>query len=382
MKSNLISLALAGMAMAYTGSQAYAVTTARIDDESAKRAAYQSAPSNLPVTEANNNDGSFGTTVDSYAWANVSTDYNNQAVSRANNTGGSGALKMTLVWDASNDLDLIVNQPDGSYIYYGSMSDSATGAQFGGDNTGGSGSAETVTWSNPTAGTYDVFVRVRGTVPSAGETVRLVIQSTQGTEVYSTCIKKYGSDSKDVRMASFRLDNGGGSSNSSSGSSYSVPRTRSSESSSSYSSGNVISTYVPANTTTGYDSDAERRAMDAPGSGSMKATLLWNFSNDCDLIVNNCNGTDLYYGNKTEDYGNVRHHGDDTGGSGWNCETVTWGDPKSGLYDIFIRVRGSVSDGLVKLVLRKNGQTTTYSTRITNTRSDGFTDFRLVQFTY
>lgn len=334
----------------------------------------------IPITNANRNDGHFGTTVGDYARANTTEAYDAAAVRRANNAGPSAPLKFTLLWDASNDLDLIVNMPSGSdYVYYGNTSESASGGRFGGDATGGSGSAEYVTFSNPPSGIYDAFVRVRGSVPSAGEIVKLVVQNGSTTKVYTTRIKRTGTEMKDVRMCTFSAS---GSGSSGSDSSSSIPTTSASASSSSYSSGNMVSEYIPANTSTAYDSDAVSRASSAPGSGPVKVVLLWNFSNDCDLIVNQANMTDISYSNRNDSSYGAHHSGDNTGSSGWNSESIYWTSPGTGIYDVFVRVRGSVpSNGVVKAVVKNGSTTTTYATRIIKSTSD-YKDFRLVQFRY
>lgn len=334
----------------------------------------------IPVTNANSIDGSFGTTVSDYARGNFSNAYDADAVNRASNAGGNGLLKISLLWDDSNDLDLIVNEPNGTYIYFANKTNSRSGAQFGSDGFGGYGSSESATWTNPQTGVYDVFVRVRGTVPSGGEIVKVVIQAGNDTQCYTSRITKSGSDQKDVRVCSYNYT--GPSSYASTSSSIPVTTYRSSETRD-YWCGQAINAFMDAETSTAYDADAVNRANNAPGNGPLKFTLIWDFSNDCDLIANQANGTDIYFANQSDSTYGGRFHGDDVGGSGINVESITWSDPHSGgLYDAFVRVRGgAVNNGLVKLVVTKDGRSTVYSTRINKYGSDSV-DIRLANIQY
>lgn len=70
---------------------------------------------------------------------------------------GSGALRFSLIWDASGDLDLYVTTPEGSTIYYSAPS--ADGGELDIDNTtGGEGSVENVFFETPASGEYSVYV--------------------------------------------------------------------------------------------------------------------------------------------------------------------------------------------------------------------------------
>ena len=78
-------------------------------------------------------------------------------VRQAQETGQSGNLKITLLWDFQADIDLHVIQPNGKKIYYKEREDSSTGGFLDVDNrTGGNGSAENIFWDNPPKGTYTV----------------------------------------------------------------------------------------------------------------------------------------------------------------------------------------------------------------------------------
>lgn len=351
-----------------------------------------SEQSNLPITYANGTSSSYfpGNTVISYVEGNVSTTYNSNAISRARRAPGSGDVKITLVWDFNGDLDLIANTANAKDVYYGQHSEEWTGASYSGDQTGGYGSYESINFSTPKNGLYDAFVRVRS-VPSNGGDVHLVVTIDNETKVYSTRIKKSGSDIKDVRLANFYYDNSryssssssSSSSNSSSSSSSSsnsvAPTTYTSGSTNSYASGDAIDSYYQANVSTDYDSYAVTRASSLGRSGQLRVTLLWDFSNDLDLIVNQSDGKDIYFGNTSISATGAQYSGDQTGGNrSW--EQVTWSNPSSGLYDAFVRVRGTLSEGgTVKLVVTDGGSSTVYTTRIVKTASEK-KDIRIAQF--
>ena len=68
-----------------------------------------------------------------------------QAVREARNTGQTGDLKVTLLWDFYGDIDLHVMQPTGLEIYYSYPQDAVTGGALDVDNRdGGEGSAENI----------------------------------------------------------------------------------------------------------------------------------------------------------------------------------------------------------------------------------------------
>lgn len=84
-------------------------------------------------------------------------------VDRARNVGGSGDLKLTMLWDFPADVDIHVQQPNGKIINYLNKKDRGTGGYLDVDNRkGGSGAAENVFWSNPPRGTYKVWINYYG----------------------------------------------------------------------------------------------------------------------------------------------------------------------------------------------------------------------------
>lgn len=82
-------------------------------------------------------------------------------VRRAREAGGSGALKITLLWDWFADVDLHVIQPNGTEICYRHTQDDSTGGQLDRDNTiGGPNSAENIFFATPPSGNYKVWLRL------------------------------------------------------------------------------------------------------------------------------------------------------------------------------------------------------------------------------
>lgn len=84
------------------------------------------------------------------------------AVEQAQEIGGSGALKITLLWDFIADIDLHVYEPNGFHIYYDQshLHDPETGGQLDRDNIdGGPKSAENIFWTNPPSGNYRVSIK-------------------------------------------------------------------------------------------------------------------------------------------------------------------------------------------------------------------------------
>lgn len=80
-------------------------------------------------------------------------------VEQAQQTGQSGNLKVTLLWNFQGDIDLHVTQPNGKTIYYKESKDLSTGGFLDVDNRdGGDGSAENIFWANPPKGKYKVSI--------------------------------------------------------------------------------------------------------------------------------------------------------------------------------------------------------------------------------
>ena len=341
------------------------------------------------------------------------------AVSRLRRAVGNVPFAIGLLWNSSNDLDLYVNQPDATDVYFGRTSDSDSGATFGGDVRGGSNSMEYIKWTRPDTGRYDVFVRARGSVPSSGIPVEVVVLDDGESTVYKAVLQNHGSSATDYKIVFYTRSDGDNelvsvieededeieyiedvpapaastpdsvasaprparqSTATSSGDS-SLPVTNAGGSRTNYNYGEVIDNYVEANTSTARDSQAERRAASVGRNAPLKITLLWDFSGDIDLIVNQANGKDIYYGNTSESSYGAHYSGDQRGGSG-SYESIRWTRPGTGTYDVFVRARDIPSGGgLVKVVVKNGSDTTVYTTKIRKTGSD-FKDVRICQFSY
>lgn len=90
-------------------------------------------------------------------------------VSRAENIGERGELKVTLLWDFRGDIDLHVLQPNGMEIYYDKKKDDSTGGYLDVDNMeGGAGSAENIYWPSVAKGKYTVGLVYYGEAKSSG----------------------------------------------------------------------------------------------------------------------------------------------------------------------------------------------------------------------
>ena len=82
-----------------------------------------------------------------------------ELVEKAEEVGGSGKLKVTLMWNFVGDVDVHVKQPTGQKIYYDRKVDNVTTGALDRDNeVGGPGSAENIFWTNPPRGTYHVEI--------------------------------------------------------------------------------------------------------------------------------------------------------------------------------------------------------------------------------
>ncbi len=311
--------------------------------------------SNWGTASSSTSSYSSGSWITSYHDTNPWVGQDTDAQYRASNLGGSGPLKITLMWDASNDLDLGVNTATGEDIYFGNRS-GAHGASHSGDQMGGNGSYESVSFSNPATGIYDVFVRVRGTVNSPIP-VKVVIKEGNSVKTYRVKLPTGGGE--DYRIANFRYTGSGSSS-----SSNSIPYSYASASTSNCSYSNTVGDYVTANVSEDHNSALEQRGRNLSGNARLRITAFWDFSGDIDLIVNTPGRHDVYFGRSSDSETGGNFSGDQFGGTN-SFESVRFTNPASGLYDIFIRCRSSVpSGGKVTVVVNDGTTSKTYTTRI------------------
>lgn len=111
-------------------------------------------------------------------------------IDQAQQTGQSGDLKVTLLWNFPADIDVHVRQPNGRTIFYANRSDSSTGGYLDVDNQeGGRGAAENIYWENPPRGKYQVKLhyyqssRANG-VAGRGKCTVVVFQKGQEPKTY------------------------------------------------------------------------------------------------------------------------------------------------------------------------------------------------------
>lgn len=128
-----------------------------------------------------------------------------QAVREARNTGQTGDLKVTLLWDFYGDIDLHVMQPTGFEIYYSHPQDAATGGALDVDNReGGEGSAENIFWPNPPKGKYQVYLHFfqnrSQNVPSSGVCTVVVFLKGRDPQTYRVEMNQKGDLKKVVTI--------------------------------------------------------------------------------------------------------------------------------------------------------------------------------------
>lgn len=125
----------------------------------------------------------------------VAVSESEDLVDQANNVGGSGDLKVTLLWNFYSDIDLHVKQPNGREIYFRQPRDNRTGGFLDVDNTrGGRGSAENVFWASPQSGTYEVSL-VYYSAPndhSGGNCTVVIQQRGQAPQTYNVVMDRVG----------------------------------------------------------------------------------------------------------------------------------------------------------------------------------------------
>ena len=352
-------------------------------------------------------DYGIGDVVDNYLSPVFSPVSDASAVQRLRSYMGNATMGVGIFWDSSNDFDLIVNQPDASYIWYRATSDSSTGASFRQDSRGGSGSYECIKWTRPTDGRYDIFASIFS-LSSPAELTYVLIDGSNVTTRRATLRPSSESNfykiefyqrggAEDVIPESAYADTiaiaeparqeiqtqeqqNTNNSRRNTPNGYAVINANGSTSS--YVSGEAVDNYVDGSPSRISDSYAVSRSRNIGGSGPLKMTLLWDFSSDLDLIVNQANGKDIYFSNTSNDdtYGG-HYSGDSRGGSG-SAESVWFTSPGDGIYDAFVRCRNLPSGGGdVKLVVTQNGTSTVYAAHITGSGS-GPDDVRLANFRY
>ena len=121
------------------------------------------------------------------SFINDASRWSNEVVVRTRAVSvGSGAFQASLTWNTTADLDLWLEQPDGSRIWYVNPSSGTTGGQLDVDDVDGFGPENIFFESAPPSGTYTVRVdHYFGTSPT-GYTVTVTSNGT--TQTYSGSI--------------------------------------------------------------------------------------------------------------------------------------------------------------------------------------------------
>lgn len=312
-----------------------------------------------------------GDVISEYLQPDVSTSSNSALEDEILDQYNNCQMVALLGWNRSTDLDLYAIEPDGTTIYFLTTSSERTGGHHQGDNMGGSGSREAITWMYVPEGEYDFFVSVRSISEGERIPVDLAIKKGDTYKTYSATLEYFDDETpRFYKMASVDVNSTLGS----------IPTTYASSSTNSFSSGDAVSSFVEANTSTAYDSNAVSRASSVGSNGTLKITLLWDFDGDCDLIVNQPTASDVYYGRSSDSSYGALYSGDNTGGNG-SYESIRWTNPDTGIYDVFVRVRRVPSSGgVIKVVIKDGGSSRVYSTRISKSDTS-MKDFRMAHFT-
>ncbi len=294
--------------------------------------------------------------VSTYYDYDASKSHNASAEEYARRNGHDMPLQISLMWNGTNDYDLIVHQPNGTELYYGNTTDRETYGRFSGDATGDAPSGElnieTVEIENPMNGDYDVFVRARGLHSDYESRMRVVVIENGEARTYEARLKANKEDVNDFLIADFDCDDFD----------YDpayVPRNAWEGPESFEYSDRVSEFWTLTGTSTVSDNAAVRQATALSGSDKLKIALLWNGTPDLDLYVNAPNRHDIYYSDRNDATSTGRHSGDDMGG-GESSESVSFAAPLNGIYDVFVRVGTGAVDQSFKVVVLNDGASTVY----------------------
>jgi len=118
-----------------------------------------------------------------------------EAIEAAEEIGGDGEIKITLLWNFYGDVDLHVTQPNGVELSFREMSDSSTGGRLDvDDREGGRGSAENVYWTRPLKGKYRVNVEMYRMTPASrrGGQAKVVVKNGGETSTYNVRLSYEG----------------------------------------------------------------------------------------------------------------------------------------------------------------------------------------------
>ena len=245
---------------------------------------------------------------------------------------GEGEITISMLWDSTDDLDLHVETPDGSEIYYSNRS--AQGGTLDIDaNAGGNmmdNPIENVYFATPENGTYRVWIKDYS-------------DRTEGTTNYIVRITVGG----ESQTFSGTID----------------------------SSGTVIDilTFTYGGATDGNtDENTLDNVLDTleAGTGEITVSMLWSSSDDLDLHMRTPDDSEIYYSNRSAQGGTL----DIDANAGGNImdnpvENIYFESPESGQYSVWIEDYSDRSDGPTDYIVRitVGGQSQTFSGTIDGT---------------
>ena len=115
-------------------------------------------------------------------------------VRAAETIGGTGDLKVTLLWNFLSDVDLHVTQPNGKTIFFRNPVDGSSTGVLDIDNVdGGNGAAENIYWTTPPPGQYVVKLHYfKAKEQTSGPCTVVVKQKGKQSQVFNVNMSQQG----------------------------------------------------------------------------------------------------------------------------------------------------------------------------------------------
>ncbi|MBO4242966.1 MAG: zinc-ribbon domain-containing protein [Clostridiales bacterium] len=228
---------------------------------------------------------------------------------------GSGEITISMLWDTEDDLDLHVETPDGSEIYY----------------------------ANKIAGGGELDIDANTSSNMMDEPVENIYFETLDGGLYKVSIVDYNDRSSGTTNYIVRVTVGGES------------QTFTGTIDSSGTTIEIISFNYGGGGSTIPDEDALDARLDSleAGSGEITVSMLWDSEDDLDLHISTPDGSEIYYGNKVAGGGEL----DIDANTSSNMmdepvENVYFSDPDSGTYTIWIENYNDRSSGSTNYIVR------------------------------
>ena len=239
---------------------------------------------------------------------------------------GSGDITISLLWDSQDDLDLHVFTPDGSEIYYGNRS-AQNGTLDVDANTSSNmmdNPVENIYFESPYNGQYWIYVD--DYCDRSDGVTSFIIRITIGGES-QTFNGTIDGTTTSIEIGGFEYTGG---------------------------------TDAPVDENT---LDDVLNSLEA-GEGEITISMLWDSQDDLDLHVFTPDGSEIYYGNRDAQGGNL----DIDANAGGNMmdnpvENVYFSAPAGGTYMVRIKDYSDRSEGTTNYIVRitVGGQSQTYS---------------------